>query len=451
MKKVLFISYYYPPLGGVGAQRAIRFIKYLPAYGWEPYVLTAEPSPYFPIDEVPINILPPERVRRAEVLEPLNLLPRPLKSRSTRNETQEKIDNPRFLKEKFGEIPLSWRGKLRAWLFIPDDRIGWIPEGTREGLGFLEKEKFDCLISTSAPYSAHLIAWRIVKRKHIPWVADFRDLWSTNPFLYFPTKWHQSLNSYLERKVVIDADCVLTCTPSFREDFLLRYSQLPAEKFVTITNGYDPEDFPPPDPMPYEKFTISYIGDLYGPQSPLYFLLGLKGWLMRNPSIKEKIQVFFVGPFENRVKPLVDSLELDDVVQLLGFLPHEQCVAVMRRSSILLLILGTRPGAEGIYPAKIFEYLAAKKPILGLVPEGLTKALLKESGVAFLVNPASEDSIALSLEKIYQAYRAGALPQNIEPLNLKQYNAQELTKNLAELVENILEKRRRMASLKGEI
>ncbi|MCR4433225.1 MAG: glycosyltransferase family 4 protein [Caldiserica bacterium] len=442
MKKVLFVSYYYPPMGGVGAQRVLRFIKYLPEFGWEPYVLTAEPSPYLPYDEAPIGILQEERVRRAEVLEPLNLLNRFsfLKKKNLSKKTVEQgqpVKNPKNLKEGFREIPLSWKGKLRAWLFVPDDRIGWIPEGTREGLGFVLKEKFDCLISTSAPYTAHLLAWRIKKRTGIPWIADFRDLWSTNTFIYFPTKFHKSLNSWLEKLVVQTADYVMTCTPLFREDFLLRYHGLPADKFAMITNGFDPADFPLPHPDPYPRFTISYVGDFYGPQTPVYFLLGLRAFLNKNSEAAENIQVLFVGPFENRVSPIVDSLDLGKTVRFLGFLPHEQSVAIMRRSHLLLLVLGSKAGGEKIYPAKVFEYLAAQKPILALVPDGITKELLKESGVAFIVNPENEDAVAIALDKIYRAYKENGLPLNVEPANLQNFNARELTKNLAQLMDNI--------------
>jgi glycosyltransferase involved in cell wall biosynthesis len=440
MKKVLFVSYYYPPMGGVGAQRTLRFIKYLPEFGWEPYVLTAEPSPFLPFDEAPLSVLPEERVRRAKVLEPLNLLNKLsfLKKLPRKVEERRETDKKsRDIKEGFREIPLSWKGKLRAWLFIPDDRIGWIPEGTREGLGFIFKEKFDCLISTSAPYSAHILAWRLKKRTGIPWIADFRDLWSTNTFLYFPTKFHRSVNSWLERLIVQKADYVMTCTPLFREDFLIRYSELPAWKFLMITNGFDPADFPLPHPDPYSRFTISYVGDFYGPQSPVYFLLGLRAFLNKNSQAAEDLQVIFVGPFQNRVSPIVESLDLGNTVRFLGFLPHEQSVAIMRRSHLLLLVLGSKAGGEKIYPAKVFEYLAAQKPILALVPEGITKELLKESGVAFIVNPENEDSVARVLDKIYRAYKENALPLNVEPANLQSFNARELTKTLAQLMDNI--------------
>jgi glycosyltransferase involved in cell wall biosynthesis len=428
-------------MGGVGAQRALRFIKYLPEFGWEPYVLSAQPSPYLPYDESPLGILPEERVRRAEVLEPLNIINRisaiklPSFSKKKREET-DSPKNPKELKEGFREIPLSWKGKTRAWLFVPDDRVGWIPEGTREGLGFFAREKIDCMISTSAPYSAHLIALRIKKRTKVPWIADFRDLWSTNTFLYFPTRFHKGLNNYLESLVVKNADFVLTCTPLFKEDFLLRYHDFPADKFAMITNGFDPEDFPLPHPEPYPKFTISYVGDFYGPQSPIYFLLGLRAFLNKRKGAEEKIQVLFVGPFEKRVSPIVDSLDLGKIVKFLGFLPHQQSIAIMRRSHLLLLILGSKAGGEKIYPAKVFEYLAAQKPILALVPEGITKELLKESGVAFLVNPENEDAISLALDKIYLAHQTDQLPKNIEPLNLKDFNARELTKSLAVLMES---------------
>lgn len=428
-------------MGGVGAQRALRFIKYLPEYGWEPYVLSAQPSPYLPYDESPMGILPEERVRRAEVLEPLHIINRLSRLKmpfifKKKSEESESPKNPKDLKEGFREIPLSWKGKFRAWLFVPDDRIGWISEGTREGLGFYAKEKFDCMISTSAPYSAHLIALRVKKRTGIPWIADFRDLWSTNTFLYFPTRFHKGLNNFLENLVVKNADYVLTCTPLFKEDFLLRYHDLPAEKFAMITNGFDPEDFPLPDPEPYPKFTISYVGDFYGPQSPIYFLLGLRAFLNKKKGTEDQIQVLFVGPFEKRISPIVESLDLGKVVKFLGFLSHEQSVAIMRRSHLLLLILGSKTGGEKIYPAKVFEYLAAQKPILALVPEGITKELLKESGVAFLVNPENEEAVSIALEKTFLAFKANQLPQNIEPLNLKVFNARELTKNLASLMEN---------------
>jgi glycosyltransferase involved in cell wall biosynthesis len=447
MKKVLFVSYYYPPLGGVGAQRSLRFIKYLPVYDWEPYVLTADPSPFLPADEVPSDILPEDRVVRAEVMEPLHWISR--FSLSTLSKTAQALPrlnsgelNLRALKEEYRELPISWKSRIRSWLFLPDDRIGWLPDATREGVALTRKIPFDCIVSTSAPYTAHLVAWRLARRTSIPWVADFRDLWSTNTFLYFPTPAHQRLNAFLEKVVVEGADRILTCTPLFKEDFLQRYSHMPPDRFAMITNGFDPADYPLPHPDPYPRFTISYVGDFYGPQTPIFFLLGLKKFLDLNPKAKENTQVLFAGPFESRVKPLVEGLGLENEVRFLGFLPHEHSVAVMRRSHVLLLVLGEKQGGEKIYPAKLFEYLAAQKPILALVPDGLTKDLLKESGVGFVVQPSSEDSVATALEKLYQAHSDGSLFSVIEPATLPFFDAKKLTRDLVHVLEGTLESRK---------
>lgn len=455
MKKVLFVSYYYPPLGGVGAQRILRFIKYLPDYGWEPFVLTAEPSPFLPLDEIAVDILPEQRVVHAEVMEPLSFAAKLPFFRGRKKIEEVPRDargnlNLKALKEGFRELPLSRRGKIRSWLFVPDDRIGWLPDGTRAGLGLMNRVSFDCLLSTSAPYSAHLLALRLAKRKRIPWLADFRDLWATNTFLHFPSRLHVFLNSLLEKLVINQADRVLTCTPLFREDFLLRYPALAPEKFSCITNGFDPADFPSPQPEPYPRFTISYVGDFYGPQTPIFFLLGLKAFFEKHPETSQELQVLFVGPFEERVRPIVETLELQEVVRFLGFLPHEHSVAVMRRSHVLLLVLGQKTGGEKIYPAKLFEYLAAKKPILALVPEGLTKDLLKKSGVSFMVNPQSEDSIAIALERLFLAYKDGSLPKEVPPTDLALYDAKVLTSELSKLMEETIEMKKRALSLKGK-
>ncbi len=455
MKKVLFVSYYYPPLGGVGAQRVLRFIKYLPDYGWEPFVLTAEPSPFLPLDEISVDILPEQKVVHAEVLEPLSFtvrLPFFRGGKKIEEVPRDAQGNPNLktLKEGFRELPLSHRGRIRSWLFVPDDRIGWLSDGMRAGLGLMSRVSFDCMLSTSAPYSAHLLAWRLVGRKKIPWIADFRDLWSTNTFLYFPSRFHLLLNSLLEKLVVQRADRILTCTPLFREDFLLRYPTLPPEKFACITNAFDPADFPSPQPEPYPRFTISYVGNFYGPQTPIFFLLGLKAFFEKHPDVLQELQVLFVGPFEERVRPIVDILGLNEVVRFLGFLPHEHSIAVIRRSHVLLLVLGGKAGGEKIYPAKLFEYLAAKKPILALVPEGLTKDLLKKSGVSFMVNPQSEDSIAIALERLYYAYKEGGLPGEVPPADLAFFDAKALTGELSKLMEETIDIKKRTLSFRGK-
>jgi len=456
VKRVLFVSYYYPPIGGVGGQRVVRFAKYLPEQGWEATVLAAEPNEFFSSsDSIPVEP-PEERVVRSAVLEPNRLANAILSSRkepSIQNElpiTEKGTLNVRALREEFRELPLSLRAKLRAWLFIPDDRIGWIPEATRDGLGILHKASFDCIVSTSAPYTAHLVALRLARRTGLPWIADFRDPWSSNTFLFFPTELHQKAQAWLERIVVERCDCVLTCSEGFREDFWQRYPSLQRDKFAVITNGFDPADFPEPVPEPYPCFTIAYVGDFYGPQTPIFFLLGLRQLIDRRPEAARSVQVLFVGSFESRVRPLVEALGLSETVQFLGFLSHERAIDVLRRSHALLLVLGTKRGGERIYPAKAFEYLAACKPILGLAPEGLMRDLLKEAGVAFLVNPTSEEAISKAIERLFLAYQAGELPDFIEPANLSRFNGRSLAKELAMVLEKTLTNKQLEQSLKGK-
>jgi glycosyltransferase involved in cell wall biosynthesis len=455
MKRVLFISYYFPPIGGVGAQRVVRFARYLPENGWEPYVLAAEPNDFFPPTDPLPSFLPEEHIIRAEAMEPNRLaapLFRQIQGSSAECELprdEKVVLNIKALREGFRELPLSFRAKIRAFLFVPDDRLGWIPEATRSGLVLLHKTHFDCIVSTSAPYTAHLVALRLARMTHIPWVADFRDPWSSNSFLYFPTQAHQKVHSWLERLVVEWCDRVMTCTSGFREDFYQRYPYLQRDKFTVVTNGYDPEDFPEPFPEPYPIFTISYVGDFYGPQTPLFFLLGLRQFLDRHPEAAKSMQILFAGPFKARVFPLVEALNLKPVIQFLGFLPHERAIDVLRRSHALLLVLGEKRGGERIYPAKVFEYLGSCKPILALVPEGLTRDLLKESGVAFLVNPTSEEAISKAIERLFLAHQAGELPVSLEATNRAQFNGRALSEELAAVLEKTLATKELELSMKG--
>jgi glycosyltransferase involved in cell wall biosynthesis len=407
--RVLMVTYYFPPLGGVGVQRTLKYMTYLPRWGWQPAVLTPRNPAYTVRDPTLLDVLPAGlEVNRSASLEPgslpnsvLRLLSRPDASGTTDlggRPTRGGI---------FGK--LLWKSMIawsRVWnkILFPDAQIGWVRLGARAGRKVYGRRAFDVVYSTAPPVSAHLIAARVKRSTGRPWVADFRDPWIGNPFaapLRGPKGW---LQRRAERSIVSQADRVVLAMDALRDMFVERYPEM-AHKFAYIPNGYDKNDLAGLTPIKGEpgRFTILFAGSLYRPGELDAFLGGIDRLVTRRPDLRAKLRCQFVGRVSSANRRLGEQYtapgRIGDVVSFEGFVPRRQALARMAGADCLLQLMTDEPGTGMFVGGKLIEYMAFDRPILAVMPPGEGRRLVESlpSGRAADVEPGS---VAATVERL---------------------------------------------------
>ncbi|MGD0249183.1 MAG: glycosyltransferase family 4 protein, partial [Candidatus Limnocylindrales bacterium] len=402
--RVLVVTYFFPPLGGIGVQRTLKYITYLPRWGWQPSVITPRNPAYTVRDPSLLAVLPADlEVNRTASFEPgrlPNAVARLLSRRPTDSEgaATDLAGRP----TRFGLAGrLIWKSMIlwnRIWnvLLFPDTQVGWVPFGWRAGRKAYRRRRFDVVYSTAAPVSAHLVAGLVKRSTHRPWVADFRDPWIGNPFaapLRGPKGW---LQRRMERWIAARADRVVLVVDELREMFVERYPDL-ADKFVYIPNGYDRADLVGLTPARRDpgRFTILFAGTLYRPGELDAFLGGVERLVTRRPDLRTRLRVQFVGNMSPDNRHLADLYlapdRMADVVSFEDFVPRREAFARMAGADALLQLMSDGPGTSMFVGGKLFEYMAFDRPILAVMPPGEGRRLVESlpSGRAADVEPGS--------------------------------------------------------------
>jgi len=408
---VLVIAYYFPPLGGAGVQRTLKFVKYLPDYGWLPHVLTVQDSASLQDSSLAAEIPEEIPITRTPIL---RLPPR---------------------------LPWRLRNFISRWFLIVDEQLGWLPYAVSAGQRIIaESGDLRAIYSSSSPYTAHLIARHLHRRTQLPWVADFRDPWVENPYIKFPTSLHRGTNEHLEQSIFKEAERVILNTDVSRQCYIQKYSDLPASKFITIPNGYDQADLPL---SRYEAqidsvFTIAHLGSLYQKtRSSEYFLRALHDTFQAGKLLPDKVRARFIGAIDKETKDFIRQFELSGCVELVGYLPHRQALNYLFEADLLLLIPSYGKGGELFVPAKLFEYLASMKPILCLAEPGACADLILQARAGWVVSPTVYSEIADQLVGIYQQWEAGNLIINPDRDLIASFERRKLTGQLANLLTEI--------------
>lgn len=349
MKKVLMVAYSFPPTGGPGVQRSLKFVKYLRNFGWEPVVLTRD-------------------IKNMK-----------LKDESLNKDIPEGISitrtNPWELTELEGFLGLAGKFISRKVL-IPDGERLWEIFAKSSAVRIIRNDKIDLIYTTSVPYSAHLMGLYL-KRKFpdIPWVADFRDEWTNNPYLLDNphNAVRMNIERRMERKVLINADCLITNTPVMLSNFIENNPDLGLkDKFFCIPNGYDRDDFKIIDTIKpgNKRFTITYTGAFYGRRKPDTFFEALYE-LIRDGKVDEsRVHGKFIGNFKlPQLNKQLEKYGLERIVEIFSYMDHDECIKHMLQSDALLLIEGGGHGSEAFYTGKVFEYMVTNRPIIAVVPK----------------------------------------------------------------------------------
>jgi glycosyltransferase involved in cell wall biosynthesis len=431
MKKVLIIAYYWPPSGGAGVQRWLKFAKYLPEYGYEPHIIVPK-NPNYPSHDSSFETDIPIQAKIIElpIWEPYNIY------RKFMGLPKEHKINHTF---SHGKATSNWKSNLSLWLktnlFIPDPRVFWIFNAVPFVKTYVQANQINTIITTSPPHSIQLIGYLIKKLlPSINWIADYRDPWTT---IYYADSLPQNffskkLNSFLERICLKNAERIITVSPSLAEEL----ESISHRKVEVITNGFDPDDFTFSNTITFERFKLAYIGTLYKEYNMPAFWVVLSELCAENPEFKKDFKLTLAGSIDQSILKKMDELGLSSNISNLGYVDHNQVSDLINESHVLL-ITTPQKNNQGILTGKIFEYLSSRKPIFCVTSKDndLWKLISKSrSGVC----ADYDDGIRIKSEllKYYELFKHRSIPFN-EEHEIEIYSRKNLTKKLSELIQSL--------------
>ncbi len=433
VKKLLMLAYHFPPLTTSGMYRSLQFARYLPLHRWAPTIVTVRPETIAApgaLDDAPLRDLPEEtRIERARVFEPLQAALSIRDRFSSRNGSERPTETNTSLA---AETTATWRDWISDLLSLPDRQAGWIPAASSRALSLIRERGADGIYSSSPPASTHVAALVTARLSGLPWIADFRDPWISNRFAPVRrTRFFDSVDRWLEREVVARADRIVVNTEELRDDFRRRYAGR-ADIFVTITNGFDPEERLPPAPKEKGKpFTIIHTGTIYGLRDPTPILRAVENLIRRGIAREDDLSLRFLGSVagEERWRDLLSRGPLSRVVRFEPKAPRPEALRSLARSDLLLLI---QTGTELQVPRKLYEYVAVGKPILALVTEGATENLIRKENLGWIVHPDRPEEI----EKVLEGAITGMEPPR--PHNRDRFDFRRLTGDLVRELEEVV-------------
>lgn len=436
MKKVLMISYYFPPAGGPGVQRVLKFVRYLPQYGWKPIVLTVRDGSYPNTDLTLLSEVPEDiAVIRTRTLEPHSFY-----KMLTGKKRSEGI--PIGFIDVDQASPLEKLSNLvRANLFVPDARIGWYPFAVSAGREILERENPDLLFTSGTPHSVHLIGKRLKKLSGKKWLADFRDPWTT---IYYNEQllrfgFVDDLDRLLERSVLTNADTITAVSQSLVEELSQR---VPPEtgKYEVLPNGFDEDDFKLVHAEQTSNFRITYVGNLLPTQNPPLFWKSLRQLLDDDPDLASRFELFLIGNIDRSALNSLRESGLNRWLTHRQYVPHRTAIEYMVQSTVLFLLIPNVANNKGILTGKVFDYLGARRPILALGPSGGdADKILRETEAGTLVRFDDENGMRSTLASLVKQWRKNQLKSahgNRARLN---YTRRKLTEKLASLFDSLVE------------
>jgi len=402
-KRVLVVSYYFPPSGGPGVQRILKFVKYLPEFGFDPAVLTVQEGDYPARDESLLKEIPANvPVLRTRIPEPYGLY-RKLTGKKKGSAVDVNVNRPRGQRVSASERMAEW---VRGTLFVPDARVGWLLTGVGPAIRFAREFGADIVYSSSPPYTCALLGRSIARGAGIPWVPELRDPWTE--FLSAPRRPEpaRGFDRRLERSVYHDAPRLVIAWSGIAADLRGKYPDEDASKFRLVPNGYDAEDMSGVEPVQNSQFTVVYTGSLYGVRNPETLLEAVGRLLARGDMDPDRVRIRFIGRFGEDVRAMFRNPDVAHVVEERGYLPHAQSVSELLGAHALLLVVDDVPGSEHIVPGKVFEYLGARRPVLAVGPDGDVAELVRSVGAGRVLARNDVEGIASAILELYREWLA---------------------------------------------
>ena len=439
MKRVLMISYYFPPSGGPGVQRVLKFVKYLPAFGWQPTVLTVAPehAAYPDLDptlaeEIPATV----RLVRTRSWDPYAVYAR------FQGKAKDEMVGVGFVKE--GDA-VSGRQRLARWVranvFVPDARVGWVPFARRAARSLFNEGAYDVIFTSGTPHSTHLVGRSLRRRFHTPWVVDMRDPWTD--ISYYQDLPHTALarrvDAALERSVLSTADAVISVSDGVGR---LLQAKAALQHYETVPNGYDPADIPTVEATPSrrgDRFIIAHVGTLSGQQQAPGLVQALARCAEADPAWRARLEIRFVGHVDGAILAAYRDAGLGDALAVTPYVPHAEAIGHMRQADLLMVAVQRVVHNEGVTPAKVFEYLSIGTPVLGLAPpEGDLARILRATDGGSTFAHEDTDGIAAFIAGHAARLARGDPPPRPDTTALRAYDRRVLTERLAALFDRLV-------------
>lgn len=426
-KKVLIVTYYWPPAGGPGVQRWLKFVKYLPEFNIQPIVYIPE-NPNYPLLDEKLNkdVSDKAIILKNKIFEPYGIASF-LSKNKTKKISSGIIDKKK--KQSFVEKMLLW---VRGNLFIPDARVYWVKPSVKYLKKYIEEHQIETIITTGPPHSLHLIGLKLKKQLNIRWIADFRDPWTTIGYHkeLKLSSWAAQKHKDLEKEVLNTCDSILVTSPTTKKEF----QNLTSKLIDVITNGYDREEVAK-QPLDNE-FTLAHIGSFLSERNPQILWESLQDLIQENELFASKFQLKLIGAVSKEVLASIESIGLNSYVNNLGYVSHDEALKHQRSSQVLLLIEINSEDTKCIIPGKLFEYMVSERPIIAIGPknsdfENIIKAT--NTGNFFTYNEKIE--LKNTILKHFDSYLNNELKAH--PIGLQQYSRRSLTEQLA----NVLSKK----------
>lgn len=415
MKRLLIISYYWPPTGGSGVQRWVKFSKFLPQHGWQPIVYTPLNPEQLAVDESLLKDIPEcAEIIKTKIFEPYSIY------RKFVGGGKSEVNPVNAQKKSFAAKLSLW---IRGEFFIPDPRCFWIGKSVRYLKKYIQEHPVDAIVTTGPPQSMHLIGRALKRKTGIKWIADFRDPW-TDIFYYKHlglSKCADRKHHALEQSVLDEADAIIAVTPLVQADFQAK-TKTPV---YLITNGFDPDDFPKSSNIRDDsKFRLVHTGLFAADGNPLNLWDVLAQMCGENEEFAQKLEIRLAGKTDSAIINAIEERGLGDKLINLGYLPHSEIVKEQTNADILMLPLRQEPEYLKVLPGKIFEYLAARRPVLGIgQSDGIAAQVLSDAGAGRMYDWEEKEAL-----------KEFILAKHMSSDKIDKYSRSTLTESLVEIL-----------------
>ncbi|GGK28705.1 glycosyl transferase family 1 [Yeosuana aromativorans] len=423
-KKVLIITYYWPPAGGPGVQRWLKFVKYLPDFEIEPIVYVPE-NPNYPIVD---NTLSSEVSQDLKIIK--HPISEPYKLASIFSKNKSKTISKGIIPDKKKQ---SWIDKLLLYIrgnfFIPDARIGWVKPSVAFLSDYIIKEQIETIITTGPPHSLHLIGLQLKERLGVKWLADFRDPWTSIGYhkQLKLTKKSELKHKILEKQVLNTCDQIIVTSLTTKKEF----QSITNKPIEVITNGYDVESMSNIELD--TKFSISHIGSMLSKRNPEVLWRVLSEMVNEYKQFSNDLQLNFIGLLSDNVQATIQKYNLSDYINNVGYVSHEEAITYQKKSQILLLVEIDSEDTKCVIPGKLFEYMVSNRPIIALGPkQSDVETIIKETNTGNYFYYDDYESLKQVLLNHYDAFQRKALQSH--PIGLQKYSRKSLTKQLSTLI-----------------
>ncbi|MEC4004990.1 glycosyltransferase family 4 protein [Flavobacterium sp. SUN052] len=423
-KKLLIITYYWPPAGGPGVQRWLKFVKYLPDYNIQPIVYIPE-NPTYPIID---NGLLEEVSEKAIILKNRIFEPYQLAGFLSKNKTK-KISSgiiPNKKKQSFLEKAMLW---IRGNLFIPDARKYWVNPSVKYLKKYIQENDIDTIVTSGPPHSLHLIGLKLKQDLNVKWFADFRDPWTTIGYhkqlklSSYANKKHKNLES----QILNSADTIIVTSKTTKIEF----QALTSKPIEVITNGYDVEKVE--KQVLDSKFSLAHIGSFLSERNPLILWQSLTELVEDVPSFINDLEIKLIGAVSQEVLQAISDFKLDLYLNNLGYVSHNEAVVHQRKSQVLLLIEIDSEDTKSIIPGKLFEYMVSERPIIAIGPKDSDFAeIIKSTNTGVFFTYEEKEALKKTIRSHYNLFLEHNL--KVSPVGLQQYSRKSLTKDLVEVI-----------------